>query len=232
MRKVTLRANPRGTRQHDRHGPAQPFRLAASLSEVALRLDLLTAPRLGLRKQTKCWLPRVRQSGAVIELSDIDWGNAPSWGALLAATTAATFAGRNVFVDRQDRRQEQAGKVAAWWGTKLFEIETLTTGSGRPPPLPRVYSAGGAYLRNASALPVYEAAIKFFRDGQQVHRLECRVVPPREDPEFLEPEDADDETLPPWERSNSSLDVALHFRDAAGRRWYRSVDGRLQGPQD
>lgn len=175
-------------------------------------------------------MPHVRQSGVVIELSDIDWGNAPSWGALLAATTAAAFAGRNVYVDRQDRRQEQAGKVAAWWGTKLFEIETLS-GSGRPPAFRQVYSAGGAYLRNASALPVYDAVIEFFRDGQQVQLLERRVVPPREDPEFLEPEDADDETTPPWERSNSPLDVALHFRDAAGKRWYRSVDGRLQGAE-
>jgi hypothetical protein len=162
----------------------------------------------------------------VIELSDIDWGNLPNWGALVAATTAAGLAGRNVYVDRQDRRKAQASRVAAWWGTKLYEMQTLT-GADPQPKYTQVYSAGGAYLRNASDLPVYEARIEFFRDGRPLYVEELRVVPPQDDAEFLEPEDADNETAAPWERSNDPLDVALSFRDAAGRRWSRSVDGRL-----
>jgi hypothetical protein len=49
----------------------------------------------------------------LLQGSDLDWGNAPSWAAVIAGSTAAVFAGRNVLVNAQDRRHRQAERVAA-----------------------------------------------------------------------------------------------------------------------
>lgn len=159
------------------------------------------------------------------DLSWIDWGSAPAWGALVAGTAAAVLAGRNVWHDRQDRQQQQARKVAAWWG--MFE--------SRPGPMQR--RSSGAWLLNASEVPVYDVDVEWLYDSRVIGTHSRRVLPPAER-EFAyllkryesgdaEAEERHRKTLEVVAKVDDGLDVRLSFRDAAGRRWTRSENGRL-----
>lgn len=160
---------------------------------------------------------------------DLDWGNVPTWVSLVAALFAASVAGRNLWVDRKDRRQAQAGKVAGWWGSERHEselaahprLERLMVGS-------RYYFMHGALLRNASDLPVYDLRIEFVRDQKIVKVHSEHVLSPTATPTlFQPPDDADSDELS-GKLDEGPYSIAVRFRDAAGRNWARSTDGRLK----
>jgi hypothetical protein len=110
----------------------------------------------------------------VLAWSDIDWGNAPSWLAVTAASVAAGLTAQNVRVDVQDRRQRQAELVAAWWGV---------TEDARRLGMP--WSESGAWLRNASSLPVYDVDV-IWTLGDVLWRVHAlRALPPTDKPMFV-----------------------------------------------
>lgn len=159
----------------------------------------------------------------MIEWSDVDWGNAPSWGALVAAIVAASFAGRNVLVDRHDREREQAAKVAAWWAVRDVRVDQR---------FGIIVTEYGAWLRNASEVPVYDVEVKWLY-GERVYASErMPLLPPQAETVFLEipksSEASDDsKTLGAIDEVDGGLAVRLTFRDSAGKVWHRSEHGRL-----
>lgn len=159
--------------------------------------------------------------------SDVDWGNAPAWAALVAASLAAGFAGRNVWHDRRDRLQQQARKVAAWWG-----LSNDATFRGFP------RRGSGAWLLNASDVPVYDVVVEWLHCGRVVEKRSRRVLPPSAEPEFVgilkaysagdtEAAERYQKVLDAIGEVEDGFDVRLSFRDAGGRRWTRYEDGRL-----
>ncbi|MDQ3308288.1 MAG: hypothetical protein M3499_08050 [Actinomycetota bacterium] len=167
------------------------------------------------------------------DLSWVDWGNAPSWGALIAAVTAAGFAGRNVLVDVRDRQRAQAGQVAAWWGKSRLG----DPGLGSLPPGKREFP--GAWVRNASEVPVYGVEVVWLYAGKRHKSKTVRVLPPNDEPEFhAMPLDRDPQS--PWhdlsveeqvqallDVASGGMDVEVSFRDSENRRWLRSPSGAL-----
>jgi len=159
--------------------------------------------------------------------SDVDWGNAPAWAALATASLAAGFAGRNVWHDRRDRLQQQASRVAAWWG-----LSNDPTFRGFP------RRGSGAWLLNASDVPVYDVVVEWLHNGGVVEKRSRRVLPPSGEPEFvgiLKSYGSDDtEAAERYQKVSEAIaevedgfDVRLSFRDARGRHWTRDADGRL-----
>lgn len=97
---------------------------------------------------------------------------------LLAALFAASVAGRNLLVDRQDRRQSQASQVAGWWGVDPDYIPRKRL------PLP---PKQGALLRNASELPVYDLQVEFVRADGTSKLSDRQALPPTDSPSFVHP---------------------------------------------
>lgn len=135
--------------------------------------------------------------------------------------------------ERQDieRREAQAHQVAAWFGSDSDREET---GKLRP--------VWGAFLRNASLLPVFDVRV-FFHFVQQLSSggvgarglswypidrggpIEpIRVLPPDER-RFVE---IPEEIRTMSDRCDAqTYVVAIHFTDAAGIRWVRDGRGEL-----
>jgi hypothetical protein len=163
-----------------------------------------------------------------IDWSIVDWGNAPSWGAVGVALVAATFAGlsaranirgnRNQArqleyqqaqiehqqkqLDRvdEDRRREQASKIGIW-----------------------SYVRDGATsirVANTSGLPVYLASIWAEQSGSyaQVEKIiRTEVIPPG---------DTDFETTEL--SADSRWRVSILFWDTQGVMWTRDGSGKLK----
>lgn len=165
-------------------------------------------------------------------LSGVDWGSAPAWAGLAAATVAAGLAGRNVFVDVADRQRAQALLVAAWWG----KVEAVKN------PSYRSSVSDGAWVLNGSSAPIYDVRLGYRRRGDEITEvLLTPVLPPTsaDDPLFysfglLALADVE----PIMELLNrfgniSEEDyaggylVSLSFRDSGGYTWRRGEDGRL-----
>ncbi len=169
----------------------------------------------------------------MIEWADVDWGNAPSWGALIAAVIAASFAGRNVLVDVKDRQRAQAGQVAAWWG----KSKMVSSEGGALPSRTREFF--GAWVRNASEVPVYDVEVVWLYEGKRHTARTVRMLPPNEQSDFYPmPHDKDPQS--PWDdlspeekvmaaidATAGGLDVEVSFRDSEDRKWRRSPSGAL-----
>jgi hypothetical protein len=93
-------------------------------------------------------------------------GDVPTWCAFIAAVVAGYIAfavyriekSRDRVADEEERRR-QAEKVAAWYGNK--QEGTVLVGAGvQKQTVPKF--AKGAYARNASELPVYNFAARFY----------------------------------------------------------------------
>ena len=98
----------------------------------------------------------------------------------------------------------------------------------------------GTWIRNASSLPVYQVRIDWELDGVLWRSATPGTVPPGDEPAFvalprLSEHKVDEEgTVTPQsalaerlDAPNRALDVAITFRDTAGRTWHRSADGAL-----
>jgi hypothetical protein len=150
----------------------------------------------------------------------LDPGSLPAWLSLVAGVAAGSIALRNLIHDRRDRRTSQAGKVAAWMGSdQQRDFVTKQQAPGPMgmsfPTLDVVWSdVTGAYLRNASELPVRDVQLDFHRGGEIAGITTVGLLPPSSEPEFHAAPGGADE-------------VALRFRDARDRLWERDVHGRL-----
>jgi hypothetical protein len=181
----------------------------------------------------------------------LHWGDVPTW--VLAATTllafvAAAFAGVVAYDllriesgrdeaaarDRASRRdaeqREQAGKVAAWFGTWDSPFPARPGSS-------QFMQAHGAVIRNASDLPVYQVRITFCvatssdSGAPWQAREVCDspepilVIPPgvrtAEIPDGVRERETDGENEPKWL-------VGIQFIDADGRSWLRAPSGQLR----
>lgn len=137
----------------------------------------------------------------------VDWGDVPTWCGVAGAVAAALYARRVYRIEaardrktKEDERAAQASKVIAWYGSRE--------------------NAASAQIVNASGLPVYDVYAEF-------HSPEFPEMRP-EDKELgvVSPSDRPDTFLAPPAR-HGPWKVALRFRDAANRTWYRDMWGVL-----
>lgn len=128
-------------------------------------------------------------------------------------------------------KAQQASKVAAWFGQRERERNPAVRGLPMPP-FPELFQ-WGAYVRNASDMPIFD--------------LVCTMWPTEalDDTEILEPTDEPVLVLPPNEtifvESPASTKepftsasrrrphaVSLTFRDSSNTRWIRDEMGVLK----
>lgn len=164
-------------------------------------------------------------------------------GATVVAVGAAIYAGvyakkaydTETARDRRrddDRRRAQADCVAAWCDRYDYA----------PAEPPRAYNSGGAlvvtggrsrpgwnyYLRNASDVPVYDVVVLFRIGAQSLGTDAVDVLPPGEEPVSRDvPEHVRTQATSAAHEHGEIIRCVVSFRDAAGRRWRRSTDGRL-----
>lgn len=162
------------------------------------------------------------------------WGDIPTWIAAVAAIGAGIIAYRVYWISAEDRRSAQAARVAAWYG--LWQHEAVlkmmpnTFLKNRPPE-----PAWGAFLRNASDLPVYDVTVKFHypdsggsAETPNVHTIHKSVLPPSDAPIHMKIDEialrlySDDPRMDRYHR------VEIEFTDTQGARWHRDVKGRLK----
>lgn len=149
-------------------------------------------------------------------LAAADWGSVPAWLSSLAAVLALIFAATAAVLSRRTfgiqssqyragveaERRAQASLVSVWWGWR-------DSGAGE----------WGAYVRNASQAPIYQAHIAFVRadDRRTVTKIGLDLIPPSDRPSFYRVSDTE------LERCRTRLT----FTDATGARWIRDEYGRL-----
>jgi arabinogalactan oligomer/maltooligosaccharide transport system substrate-binding protein len=172
----------------------------------------------------------------VLDLLDkIHWGDAPTWlGVVLAAVGG--FVALRLYVREADRderaaeerrardleaRRAQAALISAWYDIQEQEYRSNLDGEMR-------YTyRWGAYLRNASELPVYEVKIDFYAVVEGIERPagteSRRVVPPG----LIFVQTPWDLATFPQESTMDSYVVSITFRDTAGQRWTRDTNGQL-----
>ncbi|WP_281903266.1 sugar ABC transporter substrate-binding protein [Phytohabitans aurantiacus] len=154
----------------------------------------------------------------------VDWGDIPTWlssiatvGALLFAALAALAAQRVYRIESErDRvnaeqrkeqeaylRRTQAALVSAWWGHEA--------------------GAWGAFVRNASETPVYQASLTVLdvHDPDVHERVDLPVIPPAGEPMFRPT------GLTDGGGAGADYRVEITFTDSAGARWIRDQQGRL-----
>jgi maltose-binding protein MalE len=172
----------------------------------------------------------------MIRLAQMEWGDLPAWVsatstlfALIFAAVAAVAARRAYRIESerdqvnagQRRQQEaflrraQAALVSAWWSSRNTPTD--------PP-------QWGAFVRNASETPVYQARLSVVNvhDPDVSDHFDLAVVPPAAAPEFYRSRVVDEEMTP-----DTALDfrVEMTFTDSTGNRWSRDQQGRLSEVQ-
>jgi len=154
------------------------------------------------------------------------WSGFPTWitaiatfglfaGAVITAIYAQkTFAGQaeEWRGQRVHDRRRQAELVSAWWGWD-------ESGEGRH---------SGAFVRNASGAPVYQAGMTVLDLGDQYGcaKVQDMVLPPSEKAKFF-PIDISALDNTQVDGRGTIRRVKLCFTDAAGVRWMRDQFGRL-----
>jgi arabinogalactan oligomer / maltooligosaccharide transport system substrate-binding protein len=189
--------------------------------------------------------------GLVLAGSAANWGDIPSWLssiatilALLFAAVAAVAAQRAYRIESErDRisaearrqqeaflRRTQAALVSAWWGWQPGGAGEQRAGRW------------GAFVRNASETPVYQASLTMLdiHDPDVSERLDLAIVPPGAEPVFypsgLNGTPGGDHPAG-WPAGGGALvqdgqhavdyRVEIAFTDSAGVRWIRDQQGRL-----
>jgi hypothetical protein len=153
-----------------------------------------------------------------------DWGDIPTWVAAVAAIGAGIIAYRVYWISAGDRRSAQAARVAAWYGLWQHGSVTPNVFMEHPAPEP----AWGAFLRNASDLPVYDVVVTFHFPGSggSADTFIKAVLPPSDAPIHVKIEG-----IALRLHSNARMDVynrvEIEFTDTQGARWHRGVNGRL-----
>lgn len=170
-----------------------------------------------------------------------DWGDVPTWLSSIATILALLFAGlaalvaQRVYRIESDRdqvyekarlqqeallRRTQAALVSAWWGWQAADAGAPQAGRW------------GAFVRNASETPVYQASLTVLdiHDPDVSERFDLVIVPPATEPMFL-PSDLDRPPgageLVPGGQHAVDYRVEVTFTDSAGVRWIRDQQGRL-----
>jgi hypothetical protein len=128
--------------------------------------------------------------------------------------------------EAEERRQGQAAKIAAW----LAHAEASD-------PVLAAMVGWGAYVRNASDLPVFDVKVCFHYVSEEPdhsswapHLLggpvdKIRVIPPQDDRFAGMPKEVQDVAQPRLDDSNCV--VSIEFTDAAGNKWERDPRGAL-----
>jgi arabinogalactan oligomer / maltooligosaccharide transport system substrate-binding protein len=177
-----------------------------------------------------------------------NWGDVPSWINSIATILALLFAalavvaGQRVYRIESERdrvaaeareqqaaflRRTQAALVSAWWGWQ--------------PADPGGQRAGrwGAFVRNASETPVYQASLTMLdiHDPDVSERFDLAIVPPGTEPVFYPSGlngasgDGDRPAGAGWpvQDGQHAVDyrVEVAFTDSTGVRWIRDQQGRL-----
>ncbi|MBM0230861.1 hypothetical protein JNW91_02590 [Micromonospora sp. STR1_7] len=134
---------------------------------------------------------------------------------------------------RLDEKRAQASLVSAWLAQQ--ELEVITTRSSDSQPLLRPRPRWGVNVLNASTAPIYHVIV-FYRWSANPYDAaagdEMRVVPPHQGgiwqllPESIRRR-VEMDVDPQF-----AVDVAVEFRDAAGRWWRRGWDGLLSEAPD
>lgn len=154
-----------------------------------------------------------------------DWLVIPTWitaiatlglfvGAVITAIYAQkTFAGQleEWRGQRGHDRRRQAELVSAWWGDESGE-------EGR----------SGAFVRNASGAPIYQAGVTVLDPGDEYGcaKVQELVLPPNEMAKFF-PIDVPALGQTQVDGRGTIRRVKVCFTDAAGVRWMRNQFGRL-----
>ncbi|GAB4049689.1 hypothetical protein GCM10028775_19110 [Catellatospora paridis] len=167
----------------------------------------------------------------------VDWGDAPTWLAFLAASLAGFTAYKVYGVESRrdetaaklqaqrddDAIRSQASVVAAWYTRRAYEVTAPGAGT-------ETRHGWGVAIANGSGVPVYDVQVDFYFSSPLINDGEPsgprgsvtrRVLPPGSH-FFLAKEsmlrDVDDRSL---------YLVSLKFRDSSNRRWMRTVTGEL-----
>ena len=177
---------------------------------------------------------------AFLPLAQAEWGTVPDWvtafGTLAAFAVALWLLAKELTARREyeeDRRREQASRVACWVG--MVEQEP---GRRLMPEIAGEFPlVVGAVLHNGSEEPVYDCRVHLelgpeatgsfwkavagrFQPGERRLTLTDRTLPPGRIQHSLSLGRADLPHVSTW----------MTFTDAAGRRWTRHPDGRLVEP--
>jgi arabinogalactan oligomer/maltooligosaccharide transport system substrate-binding protein len=165
----------------------------------------------------------------MLTTAQLNWGDVPSWVglsltllALIFAAAAAVYASRAYKIESErDRinsevrteqafaaRRAQAALISAWWGRGAA-------------PDGRSGHAAGAFVRNASEAPVYQAHVTVIHPDGRIPalKIDLPVVPPSEIAAF--------HPISEGLRGAGDHRVRLTFTDSAGVRWMRDPYGRL-----
>ena len=172
-----------------------------------------------------------------------NWGDIPTWLATFAAIAAGLVAYRVYQVEAQrdrlaeeERKGAQAAKIAAWYGSQSHTVTTRIGNSVQT--YPAMKPKWGAFLRNASDLPVYDVLVKFHFPGtdakaasgnDNVQSIVKMVLPPSDAPVHLEVDELTLRFFSEDSRADAFHRVEIEFTDAQGIRWHRDVKGRLKG---
>ena len=178
----------------------------------------------------------------------VQWGDVPGWitavasiAALIFATIAARTASNLYRIEsgrdreaeeerrerQRERRSEQASKISAWYASRPDNNGSLAE--------PNEY---GAFIRNASELPIHNVHVAFIRKNEIEETPDSRIpavfqvvdiVPPGDSPIFVPIlREIIEEVSPRDERRN--FVVAITFTDTENRRWRRDIHGQLMQP--
>jgi len=175
-----------------------------------------------------------------------DWGDIPTWLATIAAIAAGAVA-YNVYriesrrdqVSAEERRSMQAAKVAAWYGSRQGgPITTWIGGTVQTHTAPR--SVWGAFLRNASDLPVADLTVKFYfsapgadaSDAGNPYTVMTEILPPNDEPVHMPIDEAVLRTYSSDPKVDGFHCVEIEFTDTQGVRWHRDFKGRLKDITD
>ncbi|MFC0504198.1 hypothetical protein [Micromonospora costi] len=174
------------------------------------------------------------------ELGDVaTWIGALANAATLGLALAAGIVSYNIYKiesgrDRRaederrerafDARRDQASLVSAWFDKRAVSSVVIASSDG----VKRIpNNTAGARILNASNLPIYDVRVSF-RLFPAMLRLgdPIRAVPPHKGEVVSRLPDEMWQLLPEGD-VELLVDVALEFRDAAGRCWKRDFDGFL-----
>ena len=166
------------------------------------------------------------------------WGDIPTWIATIAATVAGTIAyrvyrieARRDQISDEERRGAQASKIAAWYG---YRTESVIDTS-RVQAINVEKPIWGAYLRNASDLPVYDLTVRFYFPGTSesagegdIYTVNKGVLPPSSTPILVEYDVTARRIYSSDPKTDAFHRVEIEFTDTQGIRWHRDVKGRLK----
>src|ERR1700733_1572495 len=166
-----------------------------------------------------------------------NWGDIPTWLATIAATAAGIVAYRVYRIEAsrddvadKDRRSAQAAKVGAWYGSREGQMITTPIGTSVQTQTSRE-RIWGAFLRNASDLPVFDVVVMFYFGKASLDEADANtspykvlrtVLPPGNEPVHVK---IPDEVLRLFGSADSKeiafYRVKIEFTDSAGIRWRR-----------